>query len=250
MISWAEPVMGTMVSFAVEPGAVPEADANRAIRAACELLHRTDQIFSLWKPDSPMSRMRRGERVDAPSEIDEVLELCAQARDLSEGWFDPWAMPGGVDPTGLVKGWAADQALGALASAGVEAALVNAGGDVAILPGRRWRVGIRHPWRADALACIVDTDSALATSGCYERGAHLIDPRGGRSLAASATVSGPTLALADALATALAVAGDKGLELVRSLDDYEGSLIRADGTEAATAGFAAMVSAAPSAPQH
>ena len=143
MISWAEPVMGTVVSFAVEPGAVPEAEASRAIRTACVVLHRTDQIFSLWKSDSPMSRLRRGGRVDAPPEMDEVLELCAQARDLSEGWFDPWAMPGGVDPTGLVKGWAADQALGVLASAGGQAALVNAGGDVAILPGRRWRVGIR-----------------------------------------------------------------------------------------------------------
>ena len=31
---------------------------------------------------------------------------AAQARDASGGWFDPWAMPGGYDPTGLVKGWA------------------------------------------------------------------------------------------------------------------------------------------------
>jgi hypothetical protein len=34
---------------------------------------------------------------------------CEAAREASDGWFDPWAMPGGYDPTGLVKGWAVDQ---------------------------------------------------------------------------------------------------------------------------------------------
>jgi hypothetical protein len=53
------------------------------------------------------------------------------ARDLSGGWFDPWAVPGGFDPSGYVKGWAAQNALAAFRSNGICGVLVNAAGDIA-----------------------------------------------------------------------------------------------------------------------
>ena len=40
-----------------------------------------------------------------------ICEGCQRAKNLTAGWFDPWAMPGGIDPTGYVKGWAAQLAL-------------------------------------------------------------------------------------------------------------------------------------------
>ncbi len=53
------------------------------------------------------------------------------------------AMPGGVDPTGLVKGWAVARALDVLRLGGVTGALVNGGGEVAFFgsaaPGRAQR---------------------------------------------------------------------------------------------------------------
>ncbi len=156
---------------------------------------------------------------------------------VSDGWFDPWAMPGGFDPTGLVKGWATERALGVLRDSGVPGALINGGGDVAAFGspagGQRWRVGIRHPWRRGALAGIVEAARAVATSGTYERGPHLIDPRTGQpaSGAASATVTGPCLALADALATGIAVGGDEALPALSRLAGYAAYLIRADGSE-------------------
>jgi hypothetical protein len=69
----------------------------------------------------------------------EVLECCARAREISDGWFDPWAMPGGIDPTGYVKGWAAQCALSALVSSGIRGAMVNAvgGGPRVDLRGER-----------------------------------------------------------------------------------------------------------------
>jgi thiamine biosynthesis lipoprotein len=152
-------------------------------------------------------------------------------------------MPGGVDPTGLVKGWAADRALAVLRQAGLPGAMVNGGGDLAAFgspaPGQRWRAGIRHPWCADALAGIVEVEAAVATSGPYERGAHLIDPATGSPAcrAASATVTGPSLAMADALSTAVAVGADEALALVGAADGYAAYLIRPDGSEANTAGF-------------
>jgi thiamine biosynthesis lipoprotein len=139
-------------------------------------------------------------------------------------------MPGGFDPTGLVKGWAAERALSILAEHGVAAALVNAGGDICVLPGKTYEVGIRHPLTPDALCAIVPTTTAIATSGIYERGNHLINPNGGDVAAVSATVVGGRLAIADALATALAVGGKSVLFLLESMEGVEGFFIKADGS--------------------
>jgi thiamine biosynthesis lipoprotein len=245
VIVHAEEVMGTVVSFHVEPGECPAVEAHTALEAACTRLHELDDIFSTWKPGSALNRFRAGilRLPQAPPEMALVLELCDEARALSQGWFDPWAMPGGFDPTGLVKGWATEQALGILELACVESAMVNGGGDIALfgLPknSAAWRIGIRHPWRPDALACVLTADRAVATSGCYERGPHLINPKNGRMLfrTASATVVGSSLPLCDALATALVAAEDAGPELVRSLDGYEAYVIGVDGEEDATEGI-------------
>jgi FAD:protein FMN transferase len=245
MITHAEPVMGTVVSFTVVSDE-PRCVVASAIRAACATLHRADAVFSTWNPDSPVSRMRRGEDAldDLPAEVEEVLGLCAIAREATGGWFDPWAAPGGVDPTGLVKGWAVARALAAMQVAGLAAAMINGGGDIAVCgappgPPGGWRIGIRHPWRADGLAAIIsDVTSAVATSGRYERGQHLHSPPGRSAAAvASATVTGASLAMADAFATALAVGGDEVLALIDAVDGYEAYLIRADGTEAVTDGI-------------
>jgi FAD:protein FMN transferase len=245
VIVHAEPVMGTMFSFHLEAGECPVADARSAVASACFRLHELDGIFSTWKPDSALSRLRTGKAslADGPAEMALVMEMCEEARFLSQGWFDPWAMPGGFDPTGLVKGWATEQALGILRAAGVKAAIVNGGGDIAVFgsPNERrpWRIGVRHPWRPEALACVLEVDRAVATSGCYERGPHLINPKDGRMVfqTASATVVGSSLPLCDALATALVVAEEEAPEIVRSLEGYEAYVIGSDGTEEATGGI-------------
>jgi thiamine biosynthesis lipoprotein len=240
-----EHVMGTVVSFDVRfAPALPEMPWVALARARAAL-RRADAVFSTWKENSPMSCLRRGEieLSDAPEVVRVVLELCAEARRLSGGWFDPWALPGGVDPTGLVKGWAAQQALDELVAAGVSGALVNAAGDLAAHggpePGLPWRVGVRDPFAADRLACVVELTEAIATSGTYERGAHLVDPRTGQPAArlASASVCGPDLALADAMATALVVAGERGIDHLAALPGYEAYLIRLDGSVRVTPGF-------------
>jgi FAD:protein FMN transferase len=239
-----EAVMGTVVSFDVRPGN-GSTETYLALAEARAVLHRADAVFSLWKPNSPMSRLRRHEidLADAPAEVAEVLERCRVARNASAGWFDPWAIPGGVDPTGLVKGWAADRALDCLARSGAPAAMINAGGDVAVLgrpePGRNWRIGIQDPWAPDRILAIANCGAAMATSGLYQRGPHVIDPRSGRpaSAGASATVTGPRLDLADALATGLLAAGQEGLRWIDEAEEYEGLLVHHDGSVEHTPGF-------------
>ena len=231
--------MGTVVTIDIyTKDGNAGADVSLGLARARAILHRADAVFSTWKPQSPISRLRRGEITceDVPAEVIEVLELCSVARDISGGWFDPWAMPGGVDPTGYVKGWSAQHALAQLCSGEVHGAIVNAAGDIVGVggpnPASPFRVGIVNPLAKDRLACVVELAGAIATSGTYERGAHLIDPRSKRPGArvASASVSGPDLGLADALATALVVAGEQALERFEALEGYEALVFAFDGT--------------------
>ncbi len=240
----AEPVMGTIVSFDLRPRGLAYEQTHAALTRACAVLHRADDVFSTYRGDTPLTRLRRGELrlANCPPEIPAVLELCELAREQSDGWFDPWAMPGGVDPTGMVKGWAAREAAVALKDGGVAAAMVNAAGDLVTFgqptPGRGWRVGVRSPYAPDRLLCLVDADEAVATSGTYERGDHVRDVRAGRPAVAavSATVCGRDLAFADAFATALLAAGEAGFESLRGAG-YEALIVKPDGEWAQTAAF-------------
>jgi thiamine biosynthesis lipoprotein len=238
--------MGTVVSFSIRETTAETATdvAAAALARATASLQTADDVFSTWKPQSPLSRLRRGEITldQAPPEVADVLALCREARDISGGWFDPWSLPGGVDPTGLVKGWAAQRALDEFKNAGVPAAMINAGGDIAVYgepePGQPWRIGVRHPQAADRLLCVVEISGrgAVATSGNYERGEHMIVPGTGehaRALA-SATVIGPDLTFADALATALFASGGEALERIARLRGYSAFVVDAAGVFRAT----------------
>ncbi len=238
--------MGTAVSFHLYPGEGAPGSLHSALEKACEGLHRVEEVFSTWQPDSPVSRWRRGELAaeSLPPEVGEVMALCEQAKRLSGGWFDPWSMPGGTDPTGLVKGWSVEAAASLLQAEGWRAGMVNGGGALTVFgpppQGAAWRIGVQHPWRPEGLACVLEVASgAVATSGTYQRGPHLVDPRTGRPAvaAASATVTGPSLALADALATALAVGGATVLDRIAALPGYEAYLIGPEGQESQTPGM-------------
>jgi len=230
-----EPVMGTVVGIRS-----PDPLSEAAVAAAVAVLHDADRLFSTWNPESPMSRLRSGRTAQDDLEHDDaatirhILARCALARELSHGAFDPWSLPGGVDPTGLVKGWAVGRARDVLIDGGHGTVMVNGGGDIAVAgrpEGRPWRVGIRHPIQPTQLAAVVDVGAAVATSGNYERPGELLDPATGRTARGviSATVTGPELDLVDALATALAVRGRPMLETIGDLAGYGAYMISDEG---------------------
>ena len=173
-----------------------------------------DATFSTFRPDSAISR---GDHSDP--EVRAVLERCAELRDETNGAFDG-------DPMGYVKGWAAERAA---AMIGAECS-VNAGGDVRVKG--RWRVGIQHPLERDKTAAVVAVeDQGVATSGTYERGAHI---RGARPGILSVTIVGPDLGTADAYATAGCV---RGPEWTTTIAPYEAMTVLANGTVLETRGF-------------
>jgi thiamine biosynthesis lipoprotein len=219
--------MGTVVSFDIRDAVVPAG----ALDAAIAWLHEVDHRFSPFRDDSEISRIGAGllDEADAHPDVRTVLELTDALARETGGAFDArrWRDDGRVDPTGVVKGWSIQIAADALAATGLRDFAIAAGGDLVTRGGPEsdedWRVGIRHPDRPDRVAAVLTVrDRAVATSAAYERGAHIRDPRSGRTPdgVRSVTVVGPSLTLADAYATAAYVMGRDGLDWVGSRPGY------------------------------
>ena len=143
-----------------------------------------------------------------------------------------------ADFGGIAKGYGVDRAVRALRDQNIRCGLVSAGGDIFALgkpaANRPWRVGIRSPYRPDALCAMVELeDEAIATAGGYEnyrialgrRIAHILNPRLGMSPdhVLSATIIAPDAMTADALATATYVMGvENSKRLLEDIPDVEG----------------------------
>jgi thiamine biosynthesis lipoprotein len=239
-----EEVMGIPVGIDVrDPGVAPT-----VLDRAFAWLRWVDATFSTYRPDSAISRLNAGTLAlrDAVPEVRDVLARCEGLRARTRGCFDVRAR-GDVDPSGYVKGWAVEGVAAMLAEAGARNLCVHAGGDVCVrgerAPGQPWRVGIQHPWQRDRVAAVLRTRGlAVATSGAYERGPHVVDPRTGRAPrgVASVTVLGPDLATADAYATAAFAMGVEGPAWTAGLDGYDALTILAGGRVLSTRGVAAL----------
>ncbi|MCC9153256.1 FAD:protein FMN transferase [Streptomyces parvulus] len=244
--------MGTVFSFDVRGG--EPAAVRTALDEAVAQLRRADEVFSTYREDSQVSRLARDEVAvgECAPEVAEVLGMAAEAERVSEGWFST-RYRGRLDPTGIVKGWAVERAARRLASAGATGVSLNGGGDVQLLgtpgSGRPWRVGVSDPLRPGGLAAVVSAagaaELAVATSGSAERGAHVVDPRTGRSAVTdllSVTVVAPRLTWADCWATAAFAMGSReGLRWLESLPGVEGLLITAGDEVRCTGGLAAWL---------
>jgi thiamine biosynthesis lipoprotein len=201
-------------------------------------------MFSPYRADSVLRRFAGGE-VDlttTPADFRTVLALARQARDKTAGAFDVHAS-GWLDPSGIVKGWAAERASWLLPAD----SYLNAGGDLAIRsPGEPWRIGIEHPADPTGLLTVLRVcHGGVATSGSVHRGPHIIDPTTGAAASGirQATVIGPSLTWADIWATAIVAAGNRALNagsavITRCLaDGYDALLVSDDGSTWITAGF-------------
>ena len=248
------PIWGTVIRIEIR-----DAIADAALDDVWKWFERVDDLFCTWRADSEISRLARGELDlgDASPELPEVLDRCERLRITSRGAFDigfaastggpDWPGRCAIDPTGVVKGWAVDRAAEMLRTCGASHFAINAGGDVLVAtpPGAEaWRIGIQHPWERDKTAQVVElTNGAVATSGDYERGEHVIDPRTGRPAAglASVTVIASDLATADGDATAALALGRDGMAWLATRPEVVAMGITDDRRVVKTAGFDAVV---------
>lgn len=213
-----EQIMGTAISLDLADD-LPAAVLHALAEETFGWLREVDARFSTYRADSEVCRVDRGELrpAEASADLRAVLARCADLWRETGGSFDAYAT-GRLDPSGYVKGWSAQVASDRLVAAGAPNHCLNAGGDVRVrglcATGTPWRIGIRHPWDPTATCLVLaGTDLAVATSGSYERGHHVVDPHRGVPAGGlrSVTVVGPDLGVADAYATAAMAMGAAGV---------------------------------------
>ena len=148
-----------------------------------------------------------------------------------------------IDLGGIAKGYAVDRCIELLAAAGISQASVAAGGDSRILGdrgGEPWTVGIQDPRQEEMAVLLPLVDTAVSTSGDYERffeedGVryhHILDPSTGDSARASwsVTILGPDATFTDGLSTSVFVLGpERGLALIDRLPGVDAIIIDAAG---------------------
>jgi FAD:protein FMN transferase len=239
-----EEVMGMPVTVQVGD----DAAESRALDALFEDFALLDRTFSPFLVDSEVSRINRGDLrlEDAGQLVNQAIHLCHLYEQATRGFFSAW-IAGRFDPSGLVKGWAIDRACSILEGYGYGNYFVDAGGDVQTrgrnAEGGPWRVGIRHPVERDKVTEVVLASGlAVATSGTYEKGGHIVDPHNGEPAGAwlSFTVVGPDILEADVYATACFAMGVTGLEFMSQVARYEAYAIDHTLRGSHTAGFKAL----------
>jgi thiamine biosynthesis lipoprotein len=157
-----------------------------------------------------------------PSEaqVARVLDLVDGSAVRFEGQAIRLAREGmGITLDGIAKGYVIDCGARVIKEHGIQHALINAGGDIRAIGGKKsntpWRVAIQNP---EKMGPYVDTltmvDGAIATSGNYEvyfdqekLYHHIVNPRTGRSplQSTSVTVMAANVMDADALSTSVFV---------------------------------------------
>jgi thiamine biosynthesis lipoprotein len=248
-----EAVMGIPVGIDVRDDGVDPAALDRAFAH----LHAVDAAFSTHRPDSDVSRIAAGTLAprDARPEVRAVLARCEALRRATGGRFDVRAT-GRLDPSGFVKGWAVDGAVAILRACGARNLCVHAGGDVRVAgeraPGLPWRIGVQHPLDRRRVAAVLHAPASglsVATSGAYERGEHIVDPRTGRPARGvlSVTIAGPDLGPADAYATAAFAMGAGGPAWTATLPGHAAMTILDGGRVLSTSGMADLRADAPDA---
>jgi thiamine biosynthesis lipoprotein len=221
-LSYQVETWGTVILIELSSQKVSEEKLLLAAKEAEAFLFKVDELFSTYREDSQVTALR-SENLnisDADLLVKEVWERCLQAGELTGEAFDPWKVEGGFDPSGFVKGWAADKCGEIFNNYEIENSLVNAAGDISVRGGLLsdgvvgpWPLQIRNPEKFDEVVKDIPINNgAVATSGVGEKGSHIRDPFTGLIAigALSATVMGPDGGLAEALATALVVAGKDG----------------------------------------
>jgi FAD:protein FMN transferase len=242
-------VMGMPVSLALRGAHADGPRADAAWNAALAVLAEVDAVFSTYRPDSVVSRLGRGELdpADCPSVVGEVLAIGERARRDSGGAFAVRRRgPDGaevLDPSGVVKGWAAERAAVALRALPDTDFCLSLGGDLVCRTldagTPPWRIGIEDPADPRRLVAVVPVSTgAVATSGTAHRGQHLVDARTGAPPEGvmSVTVVAASLTDADVDATA---AYARGTDAARWLDTRAGRtglVVWADGTTSVVGG--------------
>lgn len=213
------------------------------------LLFAIDNRFSPYKQTSELTKLNDGSLPE--EEISEtmrhIFELAEITRNETNGYFAIGSI-GSCDPSGIVKGWAIQQAADALQHKGFNNYYVEIAGDIQVAGvneiGHNWQIGIRNPFNKSEVVKVLSlSNCGIATSGSYERGPHIYNPKTGQVAdeIASITVIAPTIYDADRFATAAFAMGETGIMFLEKQPGVEGYMINKKGIATMTTNFERFV---------
>jgi FAD:protein FMN transferase len=217
--------------------------ASYWVRRGLSEIRRLERLFNRFDPKSEvglLNQLAGRAPLQLSPDTKACLAVAAKMKQLSGGAFDVrWN--GEIDLGGIGKGYAVEAARRLLVNKGVKSAIIDLRSSIAVIGGG-WRIGIRHPRDKEKLlgVIILHDGQSLSTSGDYERGKHIIDPRSGRpaELCEAVTVIGRDAAETDALSTAVFVLGPvRGLALIKTLPATEALVVDAHGKIYLSSGF-------------
>lgn len=189
---------------------------------------------------------RREGRVPTAREQADAMHRTGMRHVVLDAGAIRFRVPGLELNLGAVgKGYALDRAAELLRREwGVRSALLHGGSSSVLAVGtppddlRGWPINLRHPTQDRSLGTVYLADRGLGTSAATfqffeyngRRYGHLLDPRTGRPAAgtASASVTAPTAAEADAMSTAAFVAGAAAAERLTRTRPHLGAVVLAD----------------------
>lgn len=218
-----------------------------------EISRSTDGAFDYTV--LPLLSLYEADSLPDATQLESVLQLVDYSQvEVKEERIALTRQGMAVTLDGIGKGYVVDQGVAALLEHGFSNVYVEAGGDLMVTgakPQRKpWRIGVRNPRpeHPEALLTLdVKRPTAIATSGDYMQAFtedrlhhHILDPRTGRSPLelAGATVTAPSVALADGLATAAMVLGpEQAVQMLESREQCEGLFIGKDLRRYKTSGF-------------
>lgn len=248
--------MGTVVSIRLGDDAV-DGEQDPARRAIAEVFARWDDRFSLYRPDSELSRIARGELrlTEASGALRDCYALALDWRDRTDGVFTPHRADGVIDLSGVVKSLAIAEAGAAVTARGLADWSINAGGDILVCgeqspagphESEDWVAGIVDPLDRQALLARVPLRRplrAVATSGSAERGEHIWAPfphsetPGEQQRFLQVSVFAADIVTADVLATTIVAGGSAALGHATDNFPVEVLAVLQDGSLLATPGL-------------
>ena len=203
-----------------------------------------DEKFSPYKQNSEVTKFNDGRlrEENASWDMKLILRLSDETKKSTDGYFDI-ELDEFINPSGIVKGWAIYNASKLLSQMGFKNFYLAAGGDIQTKgissKEEKWTIGIRNPFDVNEnIKVVYLSGEGIATSGIYERGKHIYNPKGKiDSEVVSISVIGPNVYEADRFATAAFAMGKEGINFIEKQKDLEGYMIDRKGIATMTSGF-------------
>ncbi len=234
-------ILGTSLDLTIAGATAAEAQAAES--AVLAEIERLSAILNARDPRSELNRWSNG--AARPSlDLQNVLAAYSTWEQRTNGAIRA-NRNGSVNLDALGKAYIVDRAAEAARAAAPQASgiLLDIGGDVRAI-GTPWSMGIADPSQAfenaSPLAEVRLANAAMATSGTYARGQHILDARtgiAGPGSAASVVASDCVTANALALASC-AMPAEEAMRLIEQTQQAEGLLVAQAGTVLRSSGFA------------